>query len=136
MDHRALGYALLRFVLGINFFMHGAVRVFGDYAGFAQGVVGEFSGSVLPEAMVRLVGWGIPPVELAVGVALILGLFTRTALVAGGLLMGVLVFGMGLLQNWGTVADQMLYTLLFALLLFELEYNRLALDRLFWRGSE
>ena len=131
MNHRALGYALLRFVLGINFFMHGAVRVFGDYAGFAQGVAGEFSGTILPEAMVQLVGWGIPPVELAIGVALILGLFTRTALVAGGVLMGVLVFGMSLLQNWGTVADQMLYTLLFALLLFALKNNRLSLDRLF-----
>lgn len=74
--------------------------------------------------------------ELAVGAALILGLFTRTALVVGGLLMGVLVLGMSLLQNWGTVADQMLYTLLFALLLFGLEYNRLSLDWLFWRGTE
>lgn len=56
MTHRALGYALLRFVLGVNFLMHGAVRVFGDYTGFARGVVGEFSCTILPEVMVRLVG--------------------------------------------------------------------------------
>lgn len=131
MSNKVIAYTILRIVMGINMFMHGAVRFFGDYAGFANGVVNNFSGTVLPEVLVRLVGWSIPPVELIIGLSLILGLFTAFFLVISGVLMATLVFGMSLLQNWGTVADQMLYTLLFSALLFGLEYNQFSIDNIF-----
>lgn len=130
VNHKIAGYTILRIVLGLNMLMHGAVRLFGDYTGFAEGVLKEFSGTVLPEILVKAVGWGIPPVEFLIGLALILGLFTGTALIAGGLLMSVLVFGMSLLKSWGTVGNQMVYVLLFSLLLFGMKYNRFSIDNL------
>jgi len=38
MSNKKLAVLLLRFVTVISFLMHGAVRVFGDYSGFADGM--------------------------------------------------------------------------------------------------
>jgi thiosulfate dehydrogenase [quinone] large subunit len=51
-------------------------------------------------------------------------------LLAGGVLMATLVFGTCLQQNWGSAGNQMVYTVLFALLLFGLDYNDLSLDEM------
>jgi len=131
MDSRILGYTLLRVVMGINMFMHGAVRLFGDYTGFANGVVKEFSGTFLAEPLLFSVGYGIPILETIIGLGLLVGLFTKTVLVLSGGLMATLVVGMSLLKNWGTVGSQMTYVVIFALLLFALDYNEISLDGLY-----
>jgi uncharacterized membrane protein YphA (DoxX/SURF4 family) len=42
---------------------------------------------LLPDGLARLVGWGLPFVEIAVGVLLVLGLFTRIVAATAGVLM-------------------------------------------------
>jgi uncharacterized membrane protein YphA (DoxX/SURF4 family) len=42
---------------------------------------------LLPAGLARLVGWGLPFVEIGIGLLLILGLLTRTAAIAAGALM-------------------------------------------------
>jgi hypothetical protein len=56
LNTKSLAYFYLRFITGINMLLHGGVRLFGDYRGFIDGVAQEFDGTVLPEALVRLVG--------------------------------------------------------------------------------
>jgi uncharacterized membrane protein YphA (DoxX/SURF4 family) len=53
---------------------------------------------ILPEALVPAFGYTLPIVELALGVLLLLGLFTRLSAVATGLLM--LVFIGGIVSAW------------------------------------
>ncbi|MFB6356201.1 MAG: MauE/DoxX family redox-associated membrane protein [bacterium] len=127
---------MLRVVMGINMFTHGAVRLFGDYSGFVGWVEKTFSGTILPGILVTGVGWAIPPIEFVIGILLVTGTLTFSALLASGGLMSVLVFGMCLKQNWGTVADQMIYTGLFSALLFGLRFNECSVDGLLMKKYE
>jgi len=125
-----LALALFRFTLGINFFMHGATRIFGDLSKFVSGTVKGFEKTILPAPLVELYATGLAFTELTLGALLILGLFTRFSLVVGALVMSSLVFGMGLRQEWNTVGSQMIYAICFFLLLFFHAPNRFSLDGL------
>ncbi len=118
MSNKKLAVLLLRFVTGVNYLMHGAVRVFGDYSGFANAMADDFSGTFLPAFSVRLLGYAIPVAELIIGVILIVGYQLRLGLIAAFLLMAVLIFGMSLLQQWGVVGTQMIYVLALFLILY------------------
>ena len=130
-----LALALFRFSLGVNFFMHGASRLFFGHLGtFISGTVKQFHDSVLPVPFVQIFATTLPVIELALGVLLVLGLFTRMALVVGALLMASLIFGMGLLQKWDVVGSQMVYAVAFFLLLFFHTPNRFSIDGIRSRG--
>lgn len=122
MSNKKLAVLMLRLVTGINFLMHGAVRVLGDYSGFADGMIHNFSGTFLPSFSVRLLGFAIPVIELIIGIILITGYKLKIGLIAAFLLMATLVFGMSLLQKWDVVGTQMIYALaLFLILYFQEE---------------
>jgi len=120
-------YAVFRLVTGVNFFMHGVVR-FPKMQGFAEHVVGSFTDTILPSGLVTAYAYAVPVIEVAVGLLLILGLFTQVALIAGGLLMATFVFGMAMLENWQTVGTQMVYAIVFYLLLRDIHLNAFAID--------
>ena len=130
---RQLAFAVLRLTLGVNLLMHGLVRL-PTLSGFASGLVDGFAETLLPAALVRAFAFALPPLEALVGLLLVLGLFTRWALVGGGLLMAALVFGTALRQQWDTLGLQMIYALAYFLLQFNAGYNRFALDQA-WRRS-
>ena len=48
---------------------------------------------ILPASLEKLVGWGLPFAEIALGLLLLLGLLTRWAAAAGGLLMVIFIIG-------------------------------------------
>ena len=60
---------------------------------------------------------------------LVLGLFTRPALVAAMLVTTSLVFGSSLLEQWDTMGSQVLYGLFIFALLLHCQHNRLGLER-------
>ena len=71
----------------------------------------------------------LPPVETALGLLLLLGLFTRFALIAGGLVMAALVFGTNLAQDWNVAGLQLIYCFLYYYLLaHRREMNLWSLD--------
>lgn len=80
----------------------------------------------------RLNAFLVPPVELIVGLLLILGLFTRIALVATLVLMAILMYGVTIVQNWDAASSQLIYNIVLFLLLAGLGYNRFALDDVFF----
>jgi thiosulfate dehydrogenase [quinone] large subunit len=115
-----LAYLLLRLLTGLDFFMHGFARIFtGTHlSGFAQGMVRSMASTPLPPALTLATGYAVPCTELLIGSLLLLGIFTRPALIMAFLLMFVLMFGVTLKQDWATAGNQLLYGLVLAALLF------------------
>jgi len=123
-------YAVLRFTLGITFLFHGITRFVSGWSVFADQIVQSFHHTFLPDFMVRPFALSVPPVEAILGMLLCLGLFTRWALIAGGLWMIALVLGTTIRQDYATVAIQLLYALLFFVLQVWEPSNRFSLDNL------
>jgi thiosulfate dehydrogenase [quinone] large subunit len=112
-----LAYAILRVTLGVDMLMHGGVRILGGINVFAAGMVQQFAQTPLPAPFVRAFGLTLPFIELTIGLLVLLGVATRWALAAGGLLMVPLVFGTSLRSDWNMVMLQMVYALIFYVLL-------------------
>ena len=129
LNNFELAFVLGRLLLGLNFLMHGLVRL-PKLPVFRAGIVQEFAAAPLPPALVGAYASALPFVEGGIGLLLLLGLFTRPALVAAMLVVMSLVFGSSLLEKWSLVGDQLLYGLYIITLVLHLQRNRLCLDAL------
>lgn len=130
MRNHHLGYLILRITLGLNIFFHGAIRLGAAYPNFVNSTAQLFAGSILPMPLVDAFARFIPIAEALVGALLLLGLFTRFAILAGSGVMAALIAGMCLLQKWEIVGLQMAYVPFYAFLMYRLQDNALALDNL------
>jgi len=74
---------VVRLVLGAVLLVAGGLKVI-DPQTSVQAVKAY---ELLPDGMARIVGWGLPFVEIGIGVLLILGLLTRAAAIVAGILM-------------------------------------------------
>lgn len=92
----ALGWIglLCRLVLGVVLLVAGALKV----GNLDQSVLAVRGYQVLPYDLAVVVGYLLPPLEIIVGILLIVGLFTRWAALLGGLLMAAFVVGIA--QAW------------------------------------
>lgn len=120
-------YTLLRIVVGINYFNHGATRIF-NIPGFIDAMVNTMQDSWIPEFLVRINAGLVPPVELIVGALIIIGLFTRSALIACFILMAILMYGITIIQNWDGASSQLVYNIVLFILLAGLNFNRISVD--------
>ena len=123
-----IAYLLLRLTLGANIFLHRFSRLIGDQGAFAAYMDKQMHNAPLPGFSVHFVGVVLPWCEGTVGLLLILGLWTSVALIAGSLLMLTLQVGACLAQNWDAGA-QLIYVLLYFILLTYCERNRWSVDR-------
>ncbi|HLI83761.1 MAG TPA: DoxX family protein [Bryobacteraceae bacterium] len=125
-----IAYGILRLSFGVNILLHGASRLVAGPAAFNTYLNHYFEHTpLMPKAFLPVFGAVLPPVEAAIGALLVLGLFTRFALIAGGLVMAVLVFGTNLAQDWNVAGLQLIYCFLYYYLLaHRREGNRLSLD--------
>ncbi len=135
MKDAKIAYLLIRLTMGLNFFMHGAVRIFGNLDKFRDKVVTDFQETWLPQPMVELFATTLPFVELTIGALLLVGLFTRQAIIAGAVAMMVLIFGTSLRQDWALVGSQIVYSLFFYFLMRYASDNIWALDSQRKRGA-
>lgn len=129
LTEKALAYALLRIAVGVNIAGHGLIRLF--YVGlsaFAHGSADRLAKSPLPHGFTLGFLYVVPFVETVVGVALVLGLLTRAALVTGSALMIALTIGVTSNQQWDAAATQLLYSFVLFVLLFLWEHNTLSVD--------
>ena len=94
---------MLRFTLGLSILMHGLVRL-PHLSAFTDDMVKLFANTILPATIVRAFGFAFALVESIVGLLVLLGLWTRAALLAGSLTMAALVFGTALRSDWNTLA--------------------------------
>ena len=131
--NRSYGYVLLRVMLGVNMLFHGVSRLLAGAGAFAANMTNEFQKTVLPAALVHVFLLVLPWAEAAVGSLILLGLFRRPALLAGGALMVALTFGTTLRQDWPSAGLQLIYAIVYAVLLAFLSYDRFAVDLLLSR---
>ncbi|NER23624.1 MAG: DoxX family protein [Symploca sp. SIO1C2] len=120
-------YTLLRIIVGVNYFNHGATRM-GNIPGFMDAMVQTMQESWIPEFLVRLNAALVPPVELVVGLLIVIGFWTRGALIACFILMIVLMYGVTIIQNWQVAGSQLIYDITLFILLAGLGFNRLSID--------
>src|SRR5713226_5008854 len=92
--NRSWALLFARLVLGLIFFMAGVWEVFSlGPLQHARKYFLPFAGTVLPVWSLWAVGVAISFVELIAGALVIVGLFTREALIALGFVLAVVTFG-------------------------------------------
>ncbi len=133
---RALGYFILRLSLGIDMLMHYVVRTWGISKDFVPVTEKMFEGNLLPMSWVHLFLTVLPYFEGVLGVLLILGLLSRWALTAEGLLVSVLMFGTALRSDWTVVSHQMIYIIFVFILLAVEEYDYFSVDAFLGRRRQ
>ncbi|WP_460674585.1 DoxX family protein [Larkinella ripae] len=112
---------VLRLGLGVDLGMHGLVRL-PKLTKFADKMVADFAGTLLPDFFVRGFALSLPFVELAIGVLLLVGgRFLVWGGLLGGITMAALIFGTALREEWNIVSIQLIHVLAFYLLLREAE---------------
>lgn len=132
MTNEVLAYFVFRITLGVNILTHGLMKI-PHSKEFADNLVNQFQSFFIPKMVVSSFGYLLTPLEIVIGLLLLIGLWTRTAAIAGGLLMAILIFGTSLKQDWNVVGIQMIYALTYFFIMLYMQYNRLSLDHLFWR---
>ncbi len=125
----ALAHTALRVFLGVNIGAHGLARI-AHLSAFSDELVRQFAATPLPSFAVRAFGLMLPPSELLIGCALLLGLALRPTLIAGALLMTALTFGTCLRQQWDVAGFQLIYALAYTWLLAHLHDAWLTIDGL------
>lgn len=123
-----LAYALLRLTLGVNIFGHGLSRILSGPATFASALTKQFESTPLPHFAVELFGYALPWLEASIGLLILAGALTRFALAAGALMIVVLTFGSTLLQDWQAAGLQLIYAVVYFVLLAAVQNNRLSVD--------
>jgi thiosulfate dehydrogenase [quinone] large subunit len=135
LNNRQLAYTLLRIALGVNFAGHGLIRIHNGVAVFAQTTAEHLVKSPLPPSLTYAFSYTIPFIEAILGLTLVLGVFTRAALIAGAVFMMALTIGVTSNQQWELASQQLLYSVVFFLLLFLHEYNQFSLDTVLRRTA-
>jgi thiosulfate dehydrogenase (quinone) large subunit len=135
INEKSLAYALLRIAFGVNFAGHGHIRIYNGVGTFATNTAEHMAKSPLPHSFTYAFSYVIPFFEAILGLTLILGVFTRLTLVCGAIFMMVLTLGVTANQQWDVASQQLLYSVVFFLLLYFIEHNSLALDNYMRRSS-
>lgn len=132
---RRIAYALLRVFLGVNIALHGVSRLAAGSSVFRGQMEGQFAHSFLPHLAVVIFATALPWCEAVLGVLILFGALTRLALIGGALIMILLTFGSGVLQDWQAAGTQLIYAIAYMLLLFLLGYNQWSVDALVRRPT-
>src|ERR1041384_597694 len=128
INHRSAAYALMRATFGIVFLFFGITKFIRGVSPFAQGMQQRFAGK-LPMLIVVPFGYSLPFFEVLLGVFLLVGLFNSLSVTATGLLLMALTFGMVILGDTPTVANNLIYVLINFWLLYLADYNLYSIDR-------
>lgn len=129
-SNAVIAYTILRLSFGANILLHGLSRILNGRPAFLAYLNHYFEHAhLVPAGMLPVFGAILPWVETTLGLLLMLGLFTRFAVIAGALAMLVLVIGTNLAQDWVVSGLQLIYCFIYYYLLVHLDENRFALDR-------
>ncbi|HEY4336693.1 MAG TPA: DoxX family membrane protein [Puia sp.] len=122
-------FLLARLGIGMSAFGHGLVRL-PKLSAFATHMSAPFEKSMLPQTLVVPFAYILPFLEFGIGLLLLIGLFTKQALIAGAIVMILLIFGTTAVEQWQNLDSQLVHLAFFAVLLvFVDQYNSMALDR-------
>ena len=125
-----LAYALLRIIFGTNILLHGVSRLMAGHAAFFAYISKQMASAPLPSWILPAFTYALPWIEAVVGLLILTGLFTRNALIAGGVMMLILQVGVCLAQEWQVASDQLIYVAIYCALIGFVARNRWSLDDL------
>jgi thiosulfate dehydrogenase (quinone) large subunit len=135
-SNAVIAYTILRLSFGANILLHGLSRILNGRPAFLAYLNHYFEHAhLVPAGMLPVFGAILPWVETTLGLLLMLGLFTRFAVIAGALAMLVLVIGTNLAQDWVVSGLQLIYCFIYYYLLVHLDENRFSLDRSWGIGA-
>lgn len=124
-----IAYTILRLSFGANILLHGLSRVLNGRPAFLAYLNHYFEHAhLVPAGVLPVFAAVLPWVETALGLLLMLGLFSRFTLIAGALVMTGLVIGTNLAQDWLVSGLQLPYCFIYYYLLIHLEQNAISLD--------
>jgi thiosulfate dehydrogenase [quinone] large subunit len=129
-DGKTAGYLILRVALGAIFLFYGISKFQSGAGSTVDMMTRQFDRTFLPAFFVKGFGAALPAIEVAVGLLLLLGLFTRFALAVAGAVVVILTAGLALLGSAPTVATNLLFLLTIYVLLANEEQNAVSLDAL------
>lgn len=128
MINNSIAFVLARLAIAASMFGHGLVRL-PKLPAFSNWMTGNFQKSMLPQALVLPFSYALPIAEFAIGLLLLLGLFTKQALIAGAIVMTILIFGSTTIEDWGAIPSQLIHVLFFVILLSALHLNTFSIDK-------
>jgi len=134
-DETAKAWAILfaRVILGLIFFMAGVWKVFTlGPAAHVQRYFLPFQDTFLPTWSLWLTGFVIPFIELAAGALVIVGFFTRPALIGLGCVLVIVTFGHLLKEPLYAFYEHVIprLALLLFVMLLPADADRFSIDRL------
>jgi thiosulfate dehydrogenase (quinone) large subunit len=125
----AMAYALFRFTFGLNIMMRGVVRIAMGLPAFQTYMLTQFKDvPVMPPAFLTLFASVLPFVETLIGLLILVGFQTRTALIAGSLMITGLTFGTMLRQDFTIAWLQLDYAIAFFILIALRSWNLISID--------
>jgi len=129
MKNQYTAYFFSRAAVGLSMATHGLVRI-PKIDKFSNGMLEQFASSMIPGTLVSAFSHALPFLELATGVMLCFGVFTRIGLVLGNIVMLMLLFGTGMIENWEAIPSQLIHVAFFSVLLVYLDLNKFSIDDL------
>lgn len=123
-------YTILRLSFGANIMLHGIARLIAGHAAFLAYLTHYFANTpAVPSSLLPIFARILPLVETGLGLLLVLGLWTRFALITGALVITGLVIGTNLAQDWTVAGLQLIYAFIYYYLLVHRDKNLISLDR-------
>jgi thiosulfate dehydrogenase [quinone] large subunit len=133
----AMAYALFRFTFGVNIMMRGIVRIAIGIPAFQTYMLTQFKDvPVMPPAFLMLFASVLPFVETLIGFLILVGFQTRTALIAGSLMITALTFGTMMRSDFTIAWLQLDYAIAFFLLLALRSWNVISVDGMMRTSSK
>lgn len=131
---RVWAYALLRVTFGIVFLFSGISKLLGGVGSFVGRLEQQFAGK-LSMFLVVPFAYALPFLETLIGAFLVLGLFNSASLIASGLLLASLTFGLVIAGEPQAVGHNIIYALANFVLLWVVRYNKYSVDWLLSRKT-
>lgn len=131
----SLAYGLFRFTFGLNIMMRGIVRIYHGLPAFQTYMLTQFKDvPEMPPSFLLPFATALPFIETLIGLCIVFGFQTRTALIAGALMITALTFGTMLRQDFTIAWLQLDYAIAFFVLLALRSWNLISVDAMM-RGN-
>ena len=130
MTNQHIAFLIGRITLGVNFAAHGIVRL-PKITKFSEGMVKGFQGTLIGiDAFISAFAHTLVFLELALGIALLVGFQIKKALVVMSVIFMILIFGASMKEDWGLVGSQMIYVIFGNMMLKDFVETKYSLDAL------